>query len=343
MRPPDVVLEEAERATESLVERKPGRHASLSLLRQSFASVSHSYFSLAALTRRAELDESLRRDGLARLFRMRSLLETRLLDEMRANADQLPILHEATKDSFFGKSKKQGVSIRYALASCMPTARCGGRCYAHDGRDRELLHIYRGALNYLVGTEYERGDEGCRQKILRLLGKAIDGGVRAALEDQTFAASQGYNRLPRIRFSHVGEMAATPDFTNVLAREIKRRAPRVQCVIYTRHPKATQLDTEVLIINFTLEGAGDTRRKYVPDGARIVNSAWDGIIYDRAEVNFLEHHVEKFASSNGAGFICPVSANHKQTPSCDLARCQRCFIPARLMGRSSFHGPAKVS
>ena len=64
-------------------------------------------------------------------------------------------------------------------------------------------------------------------------------------------------------------------------------------------------------------------------GARIVNSAWDGEVYVGAEVNFLEHHVEKAAVSKGDGSICPVTANHKQTPSCDLARCQKCFVPTK--------------
>ena len=242
------------------------------------------------------------------------------------NARGLPAETEATKDSFFGKSKKQGVSIRYALASCVPTATCGGRCYAHDGRDRELLHIYRGVLNYYVGLEFENGSPQRRQQILGLLSKSIDKGVEAALVDQASALTEGYNRLPRIRFSHVGEMAATPEFTNALALEVKKRDPSVQCVIYTRHPKAKLLDTNSLVVNFTLEGAGDVREKFVPLGARIVNSAWDGNINEAAEINFLEHHVEKSTSAQGSGSICPVTANHKKTPSCDSAHCQKCFV-----------------
>jgi hypothetical protein len=329
MRTPECVFEEASRETSLLIAHAPTGHLSLPLLRQFFMSYSRSYFSLAALTRRTVLSEDARQDGLARLFKMRSFLETKLLAEFRYNSTQLPILQEATKDSFFGKSKKQGVSIRYALASCVPTATCGGRCYAHDGRDRELLHIYRGVLNYYVGLEFESGSPERRQQILGLLSRSIDKGVEAALADQASAFSEGYRRLPRIRFSHVGEMAATPEFTNALAREVKKRDPSVQCVIYTRHPKAKLLETNSLVVNFTLEGAGDVREKFVPAGARIVNSAWDGEVYDGAEVNFLEHHVEKAAVSKGDGSICPVTANHKQTPSCDLARCQKCFVPTK--------------
>lgn len=326
MRSPEVVLEEAAREMESLAESGPGKHTSLPLLRQFFVPVSRSYFSLAALTRRNVLCEDVRQDGLARLFKMRSFLETKLLAEFRYNSARLPVLHEATKDSFFGKSRKQGVSIRYALASCVPTATCGGRCYAHDGRDRELLHIYRGVLNYYVGLEFEKGSLERRQQVLGLLSKSIDKGVEAALVDQASALTVGFNRLPRMRFSHVGEMAATPEFTNALALEVKKRDPSVQCVIYTRHPKAKLLDTNLLVVNFTLEGAGDVREKFVPQGARIVNSAWDGNINEDAEINFLEHHVEKSTIAKGGGSICPVTANHKVTPSCDSAHCQKCFV-----------------
>lgn len=330
MRPPEVVLEEVVQEMELLAERKPRKHATLPDLRESFVSISRSYFSLAALTRRVELDAKVREHGLARLYRMRSFLETKLLEELRANAEELSVLHEATKDSFFGKSKKQGVSIRYALASCVPTATCGGRCYAHDGRDRELLHIYRGVLNYYVGLEFEHGSPKRRKQILSLLARSIDKGVDAALIDQTSTLAEGYNRLPRIRFSHVGEMAATLEFTNALALEVKKRDQNVQCVIYTRHPQAKLLDTNLLVVNFTLEGVGDVRMKLVPLGARIVNSAWDGEINKVAEVNFLEHHVEKSTIPKGAGSICPVTANHRVTPSCDSALCQKCFVPVTV-------------
>jgi len=327
--PASVIEEAVSEMAKSLISI-PRRHSTLAALRQTFITISRSYFSLAALTRRGALAENVRQDGLARLFKMRSLVESKLLDEIRYNVVQLPIIQEATKDSFFGKSKKQGVSIRYALASCVPTATCGGRCYAHDGRDRELLHIYRGVLNYYVGLEFENGSPERRQQILGLLSKSIDKGVEAALVDQASAFTEGYNRLPRIRFSHVGEMAATPEFTNALALEVKKRDAKVQCVIYTRHPKAKLLDTNLLVVNFTLEGAGDVREKFVPNGARIVNSGWDGDINEAAEINFLEHHVEKSTIARGAGSICPVTANHKVTPSCDSALCQKCFVPVTV-------------
>ena len=336
MRDAHVILKEATTEAAALSLLDTIIYGSLPHLRESFVPVSRSYFALAAMTRRTELDENSRAEGLAKLFRMRTLIESRLLEQFRFNADKIPIELEATKESFFGKSKKQGVSIRYALASCFPTATCGGRCYAHDGRDRELLHIYRGVLNYYVGLEFENGSLERRQQVLGLLSKSIDKGVEAALVDQASALTEGYNRLPRIRFSHVGEMAATPEFTNALALEVKKRDPKVQCVIYTRHPKAKLLDTNLLVVNFTLEGAGDVREKFVPNGARIVNSAWDGDINEAAEINFLEHHVEKSTIAKGAGSICPVTANHKVTPSCDSALCQKCFVPVTV-GMSRKH------
>ena len=327
---PEDVINEAEGEIEKLRLRVATAFQTISSLRVSYVNPARGYFALSALTRRTLLDESIRVRGLNKLYGMRALLETTMLADLRCSSSSANAFSDATKETFFGKSKKQGVSVRYALASCVPTVTCGGRCYAHDGRDRELLHIFRGVSNYYVGLEFECGSPERRQQVLGLLSRSIDKGVEASLVDQASALSEGYNRLPRIRFSHVGEMAATPEFTNALALEIKKRDPKVQCVIYTRHPKAKLLDTNLLVVNFTLEGAGDVRNKFVPNGARIVNSAWDGDINEAAEINFLEHHVEKSTIAKGAGSICPVTANHKVTPSCDSAHCQKCFVPVTV-------------
>jgi hypothetical protein len=335
------VLEESETVAEILAACEPSSHASISALRNYFVPAARSYFTLAAMTRRVQLEESLRSNGLSRLYSMRALIEKKVLQELRANSERLQVLKEATKPSFFGKSKKQGVGVRYALASCVPTNQCGGRCYAHDGRDRELLHIFRGVLNYFVGLVFENSDEAKRDQIIQLLDPAFNYAIKAANDDQSAAAVDGYVRAPRIRFSHVGEMTATPHFCNALAAEIKRRDPKVQCVIYTRHPRAGMLDCNLFVVNFTLDGAGDARARYAPPKARIVNSAWDGLLHEGAEVNFLEHHVEKIVDSTGSGPVCPVTVNHKHSPSCDLARCQRCFLPTWLQKQKiSNSGPA---
>ena len=248
-----------------------------------------------------------------------------MLNELQACPYSDAVLADATRDSFFGCSRKQGVSIRYALASCVPTERCGGRCYAHDGRDRELQHIFRGVLNYYVGLAFEQSPPLTRTAIMERLAHAIDTAVRAALDDQVRAAESGFSRQPRIRFSHVGEMAATPGFTNELARQVIRRNADIQCVIYTRHPRAKELDTAAMVVNFTLEGPQDSRRRFAPLGSRLVSSAWDGVAWEGADVNFLEHHVEKTAPQRGGGCVCPVTVDHKSTPSCDSARCEKCF------------------
>jgi hypothetical protein len=326
LRDPDMVIGEARESVQWLDDRTPAKHSTLSELREAFITPARSYFSLAALSRRKELSPSNRQQALDGLYRMRSLLEDRILKELLFNANDLPVFAEATKNSFFGRSKKQGVSIRYALASCVPTAKCGGLCYAHDGRDRELLHIYRGVLNYFLGSEYESSGEDRRREILSGLKKPIKAAVKATMIDCDQAMESGYKRLPRIRFSHVGEMAATPDFTNAIARSVREEEPSIQCVVYTRHPQATALNTDLLVVNFTTESASDSRIKFCPAGARIVNSAWDGVVSPEAEVNFLEHHVEKGSRSLGKGTVCPVTANHKQMPSCDTARCQKCFV-----------------
>jgi hypothetical protein len=152
--------------------------------------------------------------------------------------------------------------------------------------------------------------------------------VSAARDDQLFAQKElGIQRPPRIRFSHVGEIASTPQFANAVAQQIRSIDPEVSCVIYTRHPKAQDLDSTLFVINFTVEGDDDPRRRWAPANSRIVSSAWDGRLSSVADINFLEHHVAEVAEADGHGAICPVTLNHGKNASCDIARCQRCFVP----------------
>lgn len=180
-------------------------------------------------------------------------------------------------------------------------------------------------MNLYVGCLYEDGSTREREKVIENLGPALIYGVDAALQDCTTARENGFERAPRIRFSHIGDMASTPEFTNRLAWEIRHRAPEIECVAYTRHSNADRLDPQNLIVNFTVESADDPRFKWIPSHARIVGSAWDGHVVQQASVNFLEHHVEKSASSVGNGHICPVTDKHEQLRSCDEARCDLCF------------------
>ncbi len=96
-------------------------------------------------------------------------------------------------------------------------------------------------------------------------------------------------------------------------------------VIYTRHPNAATLDSSLMAINLTIEGKDDKRQKFAPVGSRIVNSSWDGNVVEDVAVNFLAHHMEKASQASGTGHVCPVTADHRNTPSCDSARCDLCF------------------
>ena len=324
---PSAVLVAADEALTALAQRQPNPAEDLRALKHRYAAECRAYYSLAALSRRRVLDDSSRGEALFKLFRFRSVLENAIIADMESCGLRNDFLAAWATRSFFGVSAKQGVSVRYALASCIPTRTCGGRCYAHDGRDRELHHIFRGALNFFVGQSYELLGSGERLQLFERLNPAIAYGIAAARQEQAGALRDGFERAPRIRFSHIGEMAATPDFTNELARQIHRVDPEVACVIYTRHPNARHLDSAPLIINFTLEGDHDTRRSWVPAGSRVVASAWNGIVSSVAEVNFLEHHVEKVKEPVGTGVICPVTVDHGSKSSCDEAFCQLCFVP----------------
>jgi len=174
---------------------------------------------------------------------------------------------------------------------------------------------------------YENGTDEVRARILRLLRPGIRRAVIAARLDRSNAQKGGYERPARIRFSHVGEIAATPRFANALAQAVKKYDRSVSCVIYTRHPKAAELNPNLFVVNFTVEGPNDARRKFAPQTARLVSSAWDGVLIEDAEINFLEHHIGRIATAQGTGNICPVTASHQETPSCDSARCNRCFAP----------------
>ena len=324
---PTDVLNAALGALDSLRSQRTTGVSTLLELKQKYASHSRSYYALAALSRRRILEVDTRDRCLAALFPLRSLLERRILNDILAAPDRDSFIASAATNSFFGVSAKQGVSIRYALASCVPTKNCGGRCYAHDGRDRDLHRVFRGVLNFFLGSLYENGSPEQRSAVIASLDKPIGYGIEAALSDREQAMRDGYTREPRIRFSHVGEMAATPDFTNSLAREIVYRNPDIACVIYTRHPSSNRLDPSVLRVNFTVEGEHDPRWSVAPSFARIVSSAWNGELTELAAVNFLEHHVERSAPAVGSGMACPVTLHHNTLRSCDDARCAACFLP----------------
>ena len=165
------------------------------------------------------------------LFPTRSALEAAICDRLGYAKDLEDV---ALTKAFFGYSLKQGVSLRYALVSCVPTELCGGRCYAHDGRDRDLHMVFRGCLNFSVGSRFENGKESVRHEISQKLKAACVAAVDAAREDQKRAVREGYSRTARIRFSHVGEIASTPNFANHLADLIHSVDPEMRRILIRR-------------------------------------------------------------------------------------------------------------
>ena len=300
------------------------RNLTVADVKLSFASACAGYYALAAASRRKHISQADQHAAFSLLFWVRSTLEATILGHVAACKD---IEEAALTDSFFGRSSKQGVSIRYPLHSCVPTKDCGARCYAHDGRDREIHLLFRGVLNYWVGSTYEGSSTLVRARLMEKLKQLAHKATATALAEAAQAGAAGFARPARILFSHVGELVATPIFANDLARAVKAIAPEIECVVYTRHPDAALLDPMLFTVNFTLESGSDPREKYIPPHSRIVGSAWDGIPIPSADINFLEHHVEKHVASTQGGRICPVTIAPKQTPSCDSARCVACFVP----------------
>lgn len=226
--------------------------------------------------------------------------------------------------NIFSSSIKQGLSLRLPLSSCVPTKNCSWSCYAHDGMDAGRYAVIKGSINGLIAKEYENGSIKNRSIIERLLTLQVDKAIKEAARDQH---KSDFLRDARIRFSHVGEIAEFPDFANTFARLVKERSKdNVSCVVYTRHPNVGKLDDKLYVVNFTIDRDSEDRRPWVPDSARIVYSAWDGISNDNADVNFLEHHRFSHQENNGKGKICPVTIPINRLSTCDEAKCDLCFI-----------------
>ena len=185
--------------------------------------------------------------------------------------------------------------------------------------------LVRGAFNGAIATFFESASMATRHKILELLERHTRKAVNAAI-NETKELDVGWSRRPHIRFAHVGELPAYPEFANAVAAQVSRiSGDAVDCVVYTRHRNAKKLDPSLWIVNFTLDKASASRRSWVPAGARIVFSAWDGEIDPHAATNFLEHHRWSHASPTGQGAICPTTLPQTTIRSCDAVRCSLCF------------------
>lgn len=258
------------------------------------------------------------------LFRVRTYLERCISDSIEdAMSKGAFDLGHLLEKSIFSSSIKQGLSLRLPLTSCVPTDTCHWGCYAHDGMDAGRYPIIKGSINGVIAKAYESANSVMRASISTMLSRNIEKAVFQALRE---AENAEFDREPRIRFSHVGEIAAYPDFANEFAKLVSEvSSAKVSCVVYTRHPNVARLDRDLYVINFTLDEDSLDRKSWIPEGVRTVFSAWNGQINKDADVNFLEHHRFSHQIPAGAGLICPVTKPAVKVKTCDAAKCDLCF------------------
>jgi hypothetical protein len=283
-----------------------------------------SYRKGCGMASRKKLDEEKRREVRNLLFRARNILDSRIETTILGfiNQGSMPI-ERLLKRQVFGFCKKQGVSFRLSLSTCVPSRLCGGGCYAHDGRERVTSTILSGCYNTLIAKLWETkvlNDDQLLPHIFRA--------VKLALEDASFAKKEyGIDRRARIRLAHVGELTAYPKFANWIGRSIREVSDgSVDGIIYTRHPKIVELDTDALIINLTIDESSENRREWIRKGVRPVWSAWKGKLDTNSEVNFLEHHDHgQHYEPQGDGSVCPVTSAKTEERFCDAFHCTKCF------------------
>ncbi len=299
----------------------------LQSLAAAYARPLRAYFALSALSRSITAPRHLVQGAWDQVFRVRVLVEGAVQESIRealaVNGNTLAIL---LRSSYFGVSKKQGISIRFPLRSCQPTRLCGAACYAHDVLDAGPESVVRGAVNGVLASVYESATPDDRLRMRPLLESHVRSAVRAAMREAVGLADT-WERRPRIRFSHVGEVAAWPQFANAVASMVREASNgQVDCVVYTRHSRAGELDPELFVINFTLDPSSEDRRGWAPVRSRVVYAAFGGHLSDDAEVNFLEHHRwQHLPARHGHGRICPATAPETKERTCDAVRCDRCF------------------
>lgn len=308
-----------------------GDIASVSDLRSRFGDDLRRYFALAALSRSTTAPAQMVSDALALVFRVRVVLEQSIAAAFTDLASRDGIgAFELSRAPLHGHSKKQGVSIRMPLSSCVPSKACGAACYAHDVLDAAPASVVRGAVNGAVAAWYERGDVRQREDLLGALWRPVRQMVEAARKDARLAAPN-FVRRPRIRFAHVGEFAPFPEFANTLAKLVYEISDgEVDCVVYTRHPNAKLLDPDLFAVLFSLDESSEDRRRFVPPKARVVRSAFGGHITETVDVNFLEHHRWVHIKPSGTGMICPSTAPETKIRTCDACKCDFCFKPKNM-------------
>jgi hypothetical protein len=289
------------------------------------------YFRLCALSRSTTAIAAYVASALQNVFGVRSILEKSIINAIDLSSCSFEVrIHSVLENNFFGFSKKQGTSLRLPLASCNPTKLCAPGCYAHDVLDAAPFAVIRGAMNgWLAGT-FEKSDVKTKGWILKQLEPHAKSAIRNAKKELK-TLPKGFKRRAFIRFSHVGEIVAFPEFADALAGLVKRLSGgEVDCVVYTRHRNVSKLDPSLWVINFTLDPSSLKRKEWAPSHARIVFSAFGGVTSDIAEVNFLEHHRHgHMARSAGTGRVCPATAPKTKVRTCDACHCNRCFVPPK--------------
>lgn len=300
--------------------------SSISSLRLRYGDDLRRYFALAALSRSTTAPAQMVGDALALVFRVRVVLEQSIAAALTDLAARVGVgAFELSRAPLHGYSKKQGVSIRMPLSSCVPSKVCGAACYAHDVLDAAPASVVRGVVNGALAAWYERGDARQREELLAALTRPVRRMVEAARKDARLA-SLAFVRRPRIRFAHVGEFAAFPEFANALARLVRESSDGgVDCVLYTRHPDAGLLNSDLFVVLFSLDESSEDRRRFVPATARVVRSAFGGRITHTVDVNFLEHHRWVHIKPIGTGKICPSTTPETKVRTCDACKCDFCF------------------
>ena len=295
-------------------------------LLEAFLPDLNSYFALACLARSRTAPQLLVLKAEREVFRVRVSLEQAIAAS--AHGFGLTGLYHWSS-GFYGCSRKQGVSVRLPLSSCVPTSVCGAYCYAHDVLDAAPRSVVRGAVNGKLAACYESGDPSCRQMVMDSIHPATRRAVRAA-DIEASKVGTDFQREPRIRLAHVGEIAAWPEFADALARQVLEISDeRVTPVVYTRHPNATKLDASRMVINFTLDESSLSRAGWVPPDARLVFAAVGGRTSSTAAVNFLEHHRWQHTQPSGDGNVCAATLPDTPVRSCDAVHCDLCFRQPR--------------
>jgi hypothetical protein len=284
------------------------------------------YFRLAVLARSQSATRAVANEASGLLFSTRVALETSIEKSiLNTSKNKDSITEPFFKANFYGSSKKQGISLRMPLSTCLPTKLCAAACYAHDALDAAPAAVVRGAVNGAIANVFENGNQKIRKNILKKIMPHTKKAVRAAISEVGKLQNNWFRR-PSIRFAHVGELARFPHFANSLAAQvIETSKGTVSCVIYTRHKRAIELDPSLWVINFTLDKDSLERRSWAAPHMRIVFAAFGGELNQTAEINFLEHHRWSHAMPIGEGSICPATAPEANERTCDAVFCDKCF------------------